>query len=51
MQTLEEEECCIVQGPPGTGKNYVIATVVSSYSEQGKTVYVTSMSNNGSLYW
>lgn len=46
-KTLKEQFACIVQGPPGTGKSYTIATIVSSYLAEGKTVCVTTMANKG----
>ena len=46
-QTLRNEGCCILQGPPGTGKSYTIATIVSSYLRQKKTVCVATMANTG----
>ena len=45
--TLRNEGCCILQGPPGTGKSYTIATIVSSYLKQKKTVCVATMANTG----
>ena len=45
--TLNNDGCCILQGPPGTGKSYTIATIVSSYLKQNKTVCVATMANIG----
>ena len=47
VNKLDSENLCILQGPPGTGKSYPIATIVSRYIEEGKTVCVTTMSNKG----
>lgn len=47
LDTLEEENICILQGPPGTGKSYTIAQILSHYLEQGKTACVTTMANKG----
>lgn len=47
IQTLEEEDCCVLQGPPGTGKSYTIAHVVAKYLNDNKTVCVTTMANKG----
>ena len=47
IQTLHDEHYCIVQGPPGTGKSYTIASVISSYLNDGKTVCATTMANKG----
>ena len=47
LQTLEEENCCILQGPPGTGKSYTIAHIIASYLNNNKTVCVTTMANKG----
>ena len=47
VNKLDSENLCILQGPPGTGKSYTIATIVSRYIEEGKTVCVTTMSNKG----
>ena len=46
-RTLADEHCCIVQGPPGTGKSYAIATIVSKYLDDSKSVCVTTMANKG----
>lgn len=45
--TLEQDGCCILQGPPGTGKSYTIATIISSYLHQGRSVCVATMANSG----
>lgn len=47
LKTLKEDSCCIVQGPPGTGKSYTIASIISSYLDEGKTVCATTMANKG----
>lgn len=47
LDTLEENNRCILQGPPGTGKSYVIATVIAAYLKEGKTVCATTMANKG----
>ena len=47
LQTLEDENCCILQGPPGTGKSYAIAQIVAKYLTNNKTVCVTTMANKG----
>lgn len=47
VEKLNKENLCILQGPPGTGKSYTIATIVSQYLGEGKTVCVTTMSNKG----
>ncbi len=47
MQTLEEEDCCVLQGPPGTGKSYTIAHIIAKYLNDNKTVCVTTMANKG----
>lgn len=47
LQTLEQEDACIVQGPPGTGKSYTIATIIANYLARGKKVCVTTMANKG----
>ena len=47
LETLEEENVCILQGPPGTGKSYTIAQILAHYLEQGKTACVTTMANKG----
>lgn len=47
FNTLEKESNCILQGPPGTGKSYVIATIISRYLKDGKTVCATTMANKG----
>ena len=47
LQTLEDEDCCILQGPPGTGKSYTIAHIIATYLTQNKTVCVTTMANKG----
>lgn len=47
LKTLEENNCCILQGPPGTGKSYTIASIVSSYLDNNKSVCVTTMANKG----
>ena len=47
LQTLEEENCCILQGPPGTGKSYTIANIIANYLTNNKTVCVTTMANKG----
>ena len=47
IHTLDSEHCCIVQGPPGTGKSFAIATIISKYLDEGKTVCVTTMANKG----
>lgn len=47
LQTLEEENCCILQGPPGTGKSYTIAHIIANYLTNNKTVCVTTMANKG----
>lgn len=47
VNKLDSENLCILQGPPGTGESYTIATIVSRYIEEGKTVCVTTMSNKG----
>lgn len=44
---LQDEKCCIIQGPPGSGKSYTIASIVSSYLNQGRSVCVTTMANIG----
>lgn len=47
LQTLEEDDCCILQGPPGTGKSYTIAHIIATYLANDKTVCVTTMANKG----
>lgn len=47
MQTLKEEDCCVLQGPPGTGKSYTIAHIIAKYLNDNKTVCVTTMANKG----
>lgn len=47
LQTLEDDDCCILQGPPGTGKSYTIAHIIASYLTDNKTVCVTTMANKG----
>ena len=47
LQTLEEDNCCILQGPPGTGKSYTIAHIIAKYLTVNKTVCVTTMANKG----
>lgn len=47
LQTLEEDNCCILQGPPGTGKSYTIAHIIAKYLKDNKTVCVTTMANKG----
>lgn len=47
LQTLEEENCCILQGPPGTGKSYTIAHIIATYLANNKSVCVTTMANKG----
>jgi len=47
LQTLEEDNCCILQGPPGTGKSYTIAHIIAKYLTSNKTVCVTTMANKG----
>lgn len=47
LQTLEEDDCCILQGPPGTGKSYTIAHIIATYLTNNKTVCVTTMANKG----
>ena len=51
LQTLEENNCCILQGPPGTGKSYTIAHIIAKYLKDNKTVCVTTMANKGLLSW
>lgn len=45
--TLNEQNICIVQGPPGAGKSYTIATIITDYLREGKSVCVTTMANKG----
>lgn len=47
MQTLQDEDCCILQGPPGSGKSYTIAHIIAKYLSDNKTVCVTTMANKG----
>ncbi len=47
LETLKNEDCCIVQGPPGTGKSYTIATIIASYLADEKSVCATTMANKG----
>ncbi len=47
LNTLETDGVCIVQGPPGTGKSYTIASIVSHYLKNDKSVCVTTMANKG----
>ncbi len=47
LQTLEEDDCCILQGPPGTGKSYTIAHIIATCLTNNKTVCVTTMANKG----
>lgn len=47
LQTLEEDNCCVLQGPPGTGKSYTIAHIIAKYLTSNKTVCVTTMANKG----
>ena len=47
LQTLNEEDVCIVQGPPGSGKSYTIAQIISDYLRRGNTVCATTMANKG----
>lgn len=47
LQTLEEDDSCILQGPPGTGKSYTIAHIIATYLTNNKTVCVTTMANKG----
>ena len=47
LQTLEEDNCCVLQGPPGTGKSYTIAHIIAKYLTDNKTVCVTTMANKG----
>lgn len=47
MQTLDDEDCCVLQGPPGTGKSYTIAHIIAKYLNNDKTVCVTTMANKG----
>lgn len=47
METLEQDDVCILQGPPGTGKSYTIAQILAHHIEQGKTCCVTTMANKG----
>lgn len=47
LQTLDDEDCCILQGPPGTGKSYTIAHIIATYLTNNKTVCVTTMANKG----
>ena len=49
METLEQEDVCILQGPPGTGKSYTIAQILAQYLEEGKTCCATTMANKGLL--
>lgn len=47
METLDNDNVCILQGPPGTGKSYTIAQILAHYLEQGKTCCATTMANKG----
>ena len=47
LQTLDEDDCCVLQGPPGTGKSYTIAHIIARYLIDNKTVCVTTMANKG----
>ncbi len=47
METLSEENSCVLQGPPGTGKSYTIAHIIAEYLNANKTVCVTTMANKG----
>lgn len=46
-KSLEDDRCCILQGPPGTGKSYTIASIISSYLVNNKSVCVATMANSG----
>ena len=45
--TLEKDGSCILQGPPGTGKSYTIASIISKYLCDNKSVCVATMANTG----
>ena len=45
IETLKTEDVCILQGPPGTGKSFTLGAIISKYTEQGRTVCVTTQSN------
>lgn len=42
---LQVQRDIVIQGPPGTGKSYLIAGLTALYSQQGKTVLITALTN------
>ncbi|KJU85992.1 disulfide isomerase [Candidatus Magnetobacterium bavaricum] len=46
IRKLTDHFGILVQGPPGTGKSHTIANIVSSLLARGKTVLVTSQTEN-----
>lgn len=47
LNTLNNNNNCIVQGPPGSGKSYNIAAIIAQYLSNGMRVCVTTMANKG----
>lgn len=42
---VEAERLCLVEGMPGTGKTQLILKLIQYFYRQGKTVLVTSFTN------
>lgn len=45
LESLADNDVCVLQGPPGTGKSYTLASIISKVTAENKSVCVTTQSN------
>lgn len=45
LETLKDNDVCVLQGPPGTGKSYTLASIISKVTAEDRSVCVTTQSN------
>lgn len=45
LESLKDNDVCVLQGPPGTGKSYTLASIISKVTADDKSVCVTTQSN------
>lgn len=45
LDSLKENDICVLQGPPGTGKSHTLGSIISKATKEKKKVCVTTQSN------
>lgn len=46
IESLNQNNICVLQGPPGTGKSYTLGAIISKIAAEKKSICVTTQSNS-----